>query len=498
MFRIPAVRSPQSTALTTMKRIAYILRSYPRLSQTFIVHEILALEQLGVQLYLFAITNPHEPIVQGNVAQVRAPVEYLEDAAKRTHAAVLAEHTWAEQLAPARYAETRDYVEQSAELDDGYTSASRFECFEYAVYLAALLERERSAGRPIDHLHAHFAHDPTLIALLVHMLTGIAFSFTAHARDLVQIPLHALIERIAQATFVLTCSGTNMDYVNDVVPEPLRAKVRLIYHGVNLDGFQPGSIPAKAREDTRREESSGHLPVSAQASVGAAGLEGFAPLLDHTKAHKDTRRPEKQVDLSVPSRSFAGESNNDRPLILSVGRLVEKKGFPDLIAACARLKQAGRQFRCAIYGEGPLHGQLSALIEQLDLGDCVILAGERSQAELIPIFQRAAIFALTPFVTADNDRDGIPNVLVEAMACGLPVVSTAVAGIPELVRQGENGLMVAPHDVHALAQALATLLDDQPRRGQMGACARATVVEHFDLRAAARQIAALFEPATPL
>jgi glycosyltransferase involved in cell wall biosynthesis len=180
-------------------------------------------------------------------------------------------------------------------------------------------------------------------------------------------------------------------------------------------------------------------------------------------------------------------------LILSVGRLVEKKGFPDLIAACARLRQAGHQFGCAIYGEGPLHSQLSALIERLELADCVVLAGERGQAELIPIVQRADIFALAPFVTDDGDRDGIPNVLVEAMACGLPVVSTAVAGIPELVRHGENGLLVAPRDAGALAEALAALLDDQPRRARMGADARATVVAHFDLRAAARQIAALFE-----
>ena len=415
-----------------MKRIAYILRSYPRLSQTFIVNEILALEQLGLNLHLFAITNPHEPIVQAQVAQVRAPVEYLEESANRERSAVLVEHAWAEQQAPESYAEARSYVEQRDDLDDGYTNASRFECFDYAVHLAGLLERERRAGRPIDHLHAHFAHDPTLIALLVHMLTGVSFSFTAHARDLVQIPPRALIERIAQATIMLTCSGTNTDYVNDVVPEPLRAKVRLIHHGVNLDGFQPG----------------------------------------------------------VETQNLAS-----LPLILSVGRLVEKKGFPDLIAACARLKQAGRRFLCAIYGEGPLHGQLSALIERLDLADCVTLAGERGQAELIPIFQRAAIFALAPFVTEDNDRDGIPNVLVEAMACGLPVVSTAVAGIPELVRHGENGLMVSPRDVPALAGALAALLDDQPGRERMGASARATVVAHFDLRAAARQIAALFEQA---
>jgi glycosyltransferase involved in cell wall biosynthesis len=425
-----------------MQRIAYILRSYPRLSQTFIVNEILSLEQLGLNIHLFAITNPHEPIVQEYVSQVRAPVEYLEDAAKRERSAVLAEHAWAEQQAPERYAATRKYVEQNADLDDGYTSASRFECFDYAVHVAGLLERERHAGRTIDHLHAHFAHDPTLIALLVHMLTGVSFSFTAHARDLVQIPPRALIGRIALATFVLTCSGTNMDYVNDVVPESLRAKVRLIHHGVNLDGFQP---------ITQNQE------------------------------------------LSATNEPDASDSAS--PLILSVGRLVEKKGFPDLIAACARLRQAGQRFCCAIYGEGPLHGQLSALIERLELSDYVTLAGERGQAELIPIFQRADIFALAPFVTEDGDRDGIPNVLVEAMACGLPVATTTVAGIPELVRHGENGLMVAPRDVDALADALATLLGDQPRRERMGANARATVVAHFDLRAAARQIAMLFEQA---
>src|SRR5215207_11692478 len=101
-----------------MQRIAYILRSYPRLSQTFIVHEILALEQLGINLHLFAITNPHEPIVQEYVAQVRAPVEYLEQATNGAHVDMLAEHAWAAQQAPQRYAELKSYVEQSAELDD--------------------------------------------------------------------------------------------------------------------------------------------------------------------------------------------------------------------------------------------------------------------------------------------------------------------------------------------------------------------------------------------
>ena len=183
------------------------------------------------------------------------------------------------------------------------------------------------------------------------------------------------------------------------------------------------------------------------------------------------------------------------PLILSVGRLVEKKGFPDLLHACARLKQAGYRFRCAIYGEGPLHDELAALIERLGLSGEVALAGACSQRELIPIFQHADVFVLAPFVTADGDRDGIPNVLVEAMACGLPVVSTSVAGIPELVKPDQNGLLVAPHDADALFAALAALLADPDRRKQLGEAARRTVVEHFDLRAAARELAVLFEQA---
>jgi glycosyltransferase involved in cell wall biosynthesis len=414
-----------------MQRIGYILRSYPRLSQTFIVNEILALEQLGLNLHLFAITNPHEPIVQAQVAAVRAPVEYLEDQAGWGRLPIVAEHVRAALRLPGRYFHVLRYVMQRSDLDEGYTTASRYECFSRALYLARLLDRERRAGRPIAHLHAHFAHDPALIALLVQMLTGISFSFTAHARDLVQIPPRTLIERIERATVMLTCSGTNMDYVNEVVPQPLRAKVQLIHHGVNLDGFQP-----------------------------------------------------------------AEKTKHAIPTILSVGRLVEKKGFPDLIAACARLKQAGRRFECVIYGDGPLHDELAAQIERLDLAGCVKLMGERSQQELIAVFQHADLFALASFVTDDGDRDGIPNVLVEAMACGLPVVSTRVAGIPELVRHDENGLLAAPRDVGALADALAALLEDRTRREQLGAAARRTVVEHFDLRAAARQIAGLFELAT--
>jgi glycosyltransferase involved in cell wall biosynthesis len=425
--------------------VGYILRSYPRLSQTFILNEILALEQLGVRIVIFAGTDPREPVVQPEVEQVQAAVHYLDRAAQRPAPLIAAEHLRLALAAPRRYFRAVRYVLGHKDIDTGYHAASRFACFVQAVYLARLLRAEqRRMGRAAGHLHAHFAHDPTLIALLAQMLTGLPYSFTAHARDLYQIPPAALIERIRRARTLVTCCGANIDYLQQTIPPALQAKVRLIHHGVDLRRFRPAPPAA---------------------------------------ASKEAARPA------------------DPPLLLSVGRLVEKKGFPDLLAACAQLKQAGYRFRCAIYGDGPMEDELAATIAGLDLADTVELAGVCAQHELVPVFQRADLFVLAPFVTADGDRDGVPNVLVEAMACGLPVVSTAVSGVPELVHHDANGLLVPPHDVAALAAALAALLDDPLRRARLGQAAQRTVVEHFDLRAGAGQLAALFAgrpPAAPV
>lgn len=421
-----------------MAQIGYILRSYPRLSQTFIVNEIRALEQIGLAIRIFAITDPREPIVQPQVAQVRAPVEYLDRATRRGPAGMLAEHLRGARANPRGYAAALRYVAQRPALDAGYRAGSRYACLAHALYLARLLRQARSAGSPVTHLHAHFAHDPALIAYLARLLTGISYSFTAHARDLYQTDAAALAERIAAASAVVTCCAPNLGYLAGLGP---RADIRLIHHGVDLSGFRP------IADD------------GASAAPGAAG--------------------------------------DPAPLILSVGRLVEKKGFPDLLRACGRLAQAGRRFRCEIYGDGPLRAELAALIDDLGLAGQVVLAGARRQDELLPVFQRADIFALAPFVTDDGDRDGIPNVLVEAMACALPVVATDVAGIPELVQHERNGLLAAPRDPDALADALAALLGDRERRRRMGAAARSTVVERFDLRAAARQLQDLFAHAAP-
>lgn len=423
------MNNTQHTPTQPVLRVGYLLRSYPRLSQTFILNEVLALEKLGVRVEIFAVTHPHEEIVQAQVADVQAPVTYLESAQQRRWWTIGWEHLFMLLLTPVRYLTTLAYLLYHRDFDEGYTASSRFVCFLQAVYLARLLHQAHQQGRAIDHLHAHFAHDPTLIAHLVQRLTGIGFTFTAHARDIYQIPQQVLGERIRAAGAVVTCCATNIDYLKAAAAPEDQAKLRVIHNGVNLQEFQPPT---------------------------------------------------------------ASRNANAIPLILSASRLVEKKGYPDLLQAYQQLKAAGYRFRSVIYGDGPLQKSLATLIDELGLQQEVQLAGACTQQELRQVLTQADIFALTPFVTDDGDRDGVPTVLVEAMACGKPVVSTTVVGVPELVTHEGNGLLAAPHDVAGITTALATLLDDTTKRCQLGRAARDTVINQFDLYAGALQLAQLY------
>jgi glycosyltransferase involved in cell wall biosynthesis len=290
--------------------------------------------------------------------------------------------------------------------------------------VAGVLRGAQLHGDPIARIHAHFAHDPALVALLAHRLTGVPFSITAHARDLYGIPVDTLAARTDAAAAVVTCCRANADYLRDTVG----ASPVLVHHGVDVETYRP-----------------------------------------------------------VPSGPGA-----DVPTILSVGRLVEKKGFDDLLAALALLRDEGRRFRCAIYGDGPLRDELADQRDRLGLHDIVTFAGACPPADLVPAFQAADVFVLTPVIGADGDRDGVPNVLVEAMACGVPVVSTTVGGIPELVTHGDDGLLAPPHDPATVARHLGALLGDPDRRVTLGARARSTVEARFDSRVAASRLASLF------
>lgn len=183
--------------------------------------------------------------------------------------------------------------------------------------------------------------------------------------------------------------------------------------------------------------------------------------------------------------------------ILAVARLVEKKGLALLIEACRDLRDRGLEFRCEIVGKGGQRAQLERLIRQWDLASHVSLAGPLPQQEIVERYHGAHVLVLPCIVGADGNRDGLPVSIVEALACGVPVVSTDVTGIPEAVRDGHNGFIVRSGDVGALATAIERLMLDRDLLAQFAAAARLSVEEEFDERQTVARLHAMLEEAVP-
>ena len=282
----------------------------------------------------------------------------------------------------------------------------------------------------IAHLHGHFCHGATTVTWFVSRLTGLPFSFTAHAKDIYQRKLNPrdlLSRKLAAAAFAVTCTAANKKHLDGLAAAP--DQIHCIYHGLDLESFIP----------------------SPRSAVG------------------------------------------DEPLILGVGRMTRKKGFPTLIDALAHLQKSGRRFRCRLIGEdGDDADEIRRKIETTGLKDRIQLIGAMPQDQLRAAYQDADLFVLPCLVVEDGDRDGIPNVLAEAMAMELPVVSTTVSGIPEIVRDGENGLLAPPSDPIRLAEAIAGLLDDPMLARRLGVAARQTIADIFDSEITTKDLGLLF------
>jgi glycosyltransferase involved in cell wall biosynthesis len=199
------------------------------------------------------------------------------------------------------------------------------------------------------------------------------------------------------------------------------------------------------------------------------------------------------LDLSTfPRADFASTV----PLIVSVGRLIEKKGFSDLIEACRILAESGHNFRCEIIGEGPLENDLRAQIESGDLREKVILAGAQSQAEIKRRLGAAHVFVLACTTDSSGGTDNLPTVIMEAMATGLPVVSTTLAGIPEMVQPGITGELVSPNDPQELARAIEQIITYPRRAQELGEKGLAVAQKKFSIEASAETLLALFASAS--
>jgi colanic acid/amylovoran biosynthesis glycosyltransferase len=194
------------------------------------------------------------------------------------------------------------------------------------------------------------------------------------------------------------------------------------------------------------------------------------------------------LDLAEFSRT---EFSSTPPLIIAVGRLIPKKGFGDLIRACALLAERGRSFRCEIIGEGSLENELFGLIERLGLQHCVVLAGTKPQSQLRQRLLAANVFVLPSVIDLDGGMDNLPTVIMEAMATGLPVVSTNLGGIPEMVIENETGFLVPPGDTLAMANAIEKLINDHSLAKRLGECGYERAQRLFSIEKNVRELCAL-------
>jgi glycosyltransferase involved in cell wall biosynthesis len=425
--------------------VAYVLKAFPRLSETYIHSEIHRLEEAGLALRLFSI-NPVEGSERGAshpvVDRIRATPTHLPEVTSvsgvsapawlranlRPFLGPLARtaRCWPRALAGAAAAA----LAQAVRARRGPLAPRKVYLKEFlqAVALADHLRRAPDVG----HLHAHYAHGSTTVAWLASRITGLPFSFTAHAKDVYSDELNPaglLRRKLLAARFAVTCTGEGGEHLRGIAPE---ARVHVVHHGLNHD---------------------------LQGLVDGDGAAGCA---------------------------------TDALRLLGVGRLVEKKGFDTFVEACAALRRDGVRFEATIAGpDGPHGPAVRERIVALGLGGAINLAGPLSQRELFDEYRRAAVVCL-PCRIVGQDRDGIPNVLVEAMACATPVVTTGISGIPELVSDGVDGLLVPPDDPEALAAAIRALDEDRGFAERLGAAARATVRERFDGDRLALRLAELF------
>jgi glycosyltransferase involved in cell wall biosynthesis len=178
-------------------------------------------------------------------------------------------------------------------------------------------------------------------------------------------------------------------------------------------------------------------------------------------------------------------------LIVAVGRLIAKKGFVDLLRACRLLSERGRSFRCEILGEGPLEQELREEIGQLDLQDCVELPGAKPQHEIREHLAAATVFVLPSVIDPDGGMDNLPTVIMEAMAAGLPVVSTSIGGIPEMVIENETGFLVPAGNVAALAGAIEKMINDRSLARKLGQAGYERTQRFFSIEKNVRELCAL-------
>lgn len=400
--------------------VAFVLKGYPRLSETFIAQEIAALERRGLRIRIYSLRHPTDARRHPVHDEIRAEVTYLPEYAHREPMRVL-RAWWRMRKLPAYRELLRVWLRDLAR-DRSVNRVRRF--------LQALVLADELPGDVVQ-LHAHFLHTPASVTRYAALLRGLPWSGSAHAKDIWTSPEWEKREKLASCDWMVTCTAANHTHLSAIAPA---GRVELVYHGLDISRF-----PANGQARTTRDGGDPASPVH----------------------------------------------------ILSVGRLVPKKGFDILLEALARLPSE-LHWRLVHVGGGPLGNSLRQKAETLGIARHVTWRGALDQPRLLTEYRHADLFALACRITDDGDRDGLPNVLMEAQSQSLACVSTAISGVGELILNEETGLLVPPDSPAELALAIERLIRDPQHRAQLGAAGRLRVTEQFSLDTGIRHLAKRF------
>jgi len=401
--------------LSLPTKLGIVLKGWPRLSETFIAQELVALEQRGIGFEVWSLRRPTDKKRHALHDALRAKVNYLPEYLYQEPLRVLKALAHAIRLpgfGKAMKAWLRDLLRDP--------TPNRIRRFGQAMVLA------REASSELKFLYAHFLHTPSSVTRYGSLLRGINWGFSAHAKDIWTSPEWEKREKLADAEFAMTCTALGAAHLRGLSPDPSR--LDLVYHGLDLARF-PEAPPLR------------------------------------------------------PGRDGASETVN----LVSVGRLVEKKGYDLLLAALAALPSS-LDWRLTHIGDGELLSPLSAQARKLEIADRIEWRGACDQSEVIAALRAADIFVLPSRIARDGDRDGLPNVLMEAASQDLPIIATNVSAIPEFIENGKHGVLVEP-DAGKLSQALARIIGNPEGRAAMARAARARLVADFGMDRGIDQLA---------
>lgn len=400
--------------------VAFVLKGYPRLSETFIAQEILALEERGLDILIVSLRHPTDRKRHPIHERIRASVLYLPEYLYREPLRVL-RGWWRARRLPG-YAAAKDLWWRDLRRDP---TPNRIRRFGQALVLAAELPPQ------YRRLHAHFIHTPGSVTRYAARLLGLPWSASAHARDIWITPEWEKREKLADCLWAATCTAHNVTHLS-ALGDP--AKVALVYHGLDFSRFPEPPM----------------------------------------------RRPLRD-----------GRDSADPVRMLTVGRAVEKKGF-DLLLQALALLPGDLHWRLTHIGGGPLLKQLKEQASQLGIADRVEWLGPQSQDAVIASYRSADAFVLACKRDRDGDMDGLPNVLMEAQSQGLACAASAISAIPELIIDGETGLLVPAEDAELLSVAIGRLIVDPALRDRLGIAGAARVRSRFGMSAGIDELARRF------